>query len=44
MFRNGSIVTATTICEKGVGRPTQACLNPDDVFGKHCIWKACKLT
>ena len=26
MFNNGSNVSATIICEKGVGKPTQACL------------------
>ena len=26
MFNNGSKVSATIICEKGVGKPTQACL------------------
>ena len=26
MLNNGSNVSATIICEKGVGRPTQACL------------------
>ena len=45
MFNNGSNVSATIICEKGVGKPAQACLilttsvsNVDD----SC--KACKLT
>ena len=45
MFNNGSNVSATIICEKGVGKPTQACLilttlvsNVDD----SC--KTCKLT
>ena len=26
MFNNGSKVSATIICEKGLGKPTQACL------------------
>ena len=45
IFNNGSNVRPTIICEKGVGKPTQACLilktsvsNVDD----SC--KACKLT
>ena len=44
---NGSKVSATIICEKGVGKPTQACLilttlvsNVDD----SCFCKASKLT
>ena len=41
MFKKGRNVNATIICEKGDGRPTQACLNPEDFFGKHCICKAC---
>ena len=45
MFYNGSNLSATIICEKAVGKPTQACLilttsvsNVDD----SC--KACKIT
>ena len=47
MFNDGSNVGAIIICEEGVGRPTQACLHPDDFFGKHFVddsCKACKLT
>ena len=47
MFNNGSKVSATIVCEKGVGKPTQACLilttsvsNVDD----SCFCKVCKLT
>ena len=49
MFNNGSNVSATIICEKGVGKPPQACLisiltnsvsNVDDIDS--C--KTCKLT
>ena len=45
MFNNGTNVSATIICEKGVGKPTQASLiltNLVSNVGDGC--KACKLT
>ena len=46
MFNNGSNVGTTVICEKGVGRPTQACLilttSLASIVDYSC--KACKLT
>ena len=46
MFNNGSNVSATIIYEKGVGKPTSACLilttSVSNVDDDSC--KACKLT
>ena len=45
MFNNGSNVSATIICEKGVGKPNQACLNlTTSVNNVDDSCKACKLT
>ena len=45
MFNNGSNVSATIICEKGVGKPTQACLIlKTSVSSVDDSCKACKLT
>ena len=49
MFNNGSKVSATIICEKGVGKPTQACLIlttsvSNDNVDDSCFCKGCKLT
>ena len=47
MFNNGSKVSATIICEKGVGKPTQACLilmSLVSYVDDSGVCKACKLT
>ena len=45
MFNNDSNVSATIICEKGVGKPTQVCpILTSSVSNVDDSCKACKLT